>query len=132
MRYGQTILLDPQAFVPPHYERFPYFEQPANPPVPIRYGRDILIPVEAFVPPQYQRFPYPSVVPPPPANPVIPIRLRPLSELVTDSKLVLPEYFRFPYVPGVVPNLDQLFIDVETGRVYWRLNATTKFIVRLD
>ena len=52
-------------FVRPQYQRFPYFEQPANPPIYYRYGHDVLVGVEAFVPPQYQRFPYVSIEPPP-------------------------------------------------------------------
>lgn len=90
---GQLISVELAAWVPPAFQRFPYFEQRANPPVPIRYGRDILEGPQAFVPPNYQRFPF---VPGAAANPGIPYRLG--QPLASEAPANVPsQYLAFPY-----------------------------------
>jgi hypothetical protein len=101
-RYGQGLLAEVQAFVQPQVGKVVPFSSavaPANPVIALRVGQTVPIEPPAIIPSQVGR-----VIPvAAPANPVIPIRARRLEELTSETRLVLPSVFPFPYFQQPAP-----------------------------
>jgi hypothetical protein len=135
VRMGQWIGDEAsRAFVPPQYQRFPYWQgtvDPANPVIPIRVGQwpsDAVPPLVGIQ--GYQPFPYWQA--PVPASPVIPFRVGQWIGDAVQPLVGIHGYRAFPWTNNsLTPNLHRLFLDVETGNLYYRLNATTPLIVRV-
>ena len=93
-RYGQDILHADDAWVPPAYQRFPYFRFATAQPILYRYGRDVLKADEAFNPLGYQRFPFFQEAPVT-TSPVVPVRRAEFP--YSDDRLVHPQFGKFPF-----------------------------------
>jgi hypothetical protein len=96
-RYGRPTLADPVALVAPRVFQFPYFQQvvaSANPVIPFRKGQWIGEAVQPLVGIHgFMASPFVSTAAAP-ANPVIPILTRQLSELTVEAKLIPPQVSR--------------------------------------
>ena len=106
-RYGRDVLDAPSAFVLAQHLRFPYFQEsitPANPAIAYLRGQWLGDSVQPLVGggSRYLSFPYFEQPAPAPANIVLPLRLRLLSEL---SDPAMGTFSAMPrYYPLVLPS----------------------------
>jgi len=115
---GQALLRDQDPWIMAGFARVVPFAPISQVPS-FLYGRALLEPETLFPRAEYQRFPFVSTTPPPPANPVISMRMgQPVLVGAEVEAAALTHYQQFPYwqEPPVVPGGEEYIITFRRRR----------------